>query len=275
MIQFLSNNISRQTFVIVFIILLTLAINVIASQLFKHYVHSKIVSDEANKSKYKVIGRIVSGSVYLTGFAFILLQLPELRIIGHSILAGAGIATITAGVASQGAIGNVVNGLLIIMYKPFRIKDIITINNFTGIVEHISMRQVTLKDNENNRIIIPNSIISTQIVKNNTLKDTRCYNEIEIAIDYSSNIKLAMVLIADEVSSHPLFIDMRSREDLAKNMPIVKVKLVALLNSSVNIKAWFWAQNSRDSYDMYCDLLLSIKERFDKSNIIIPFSQKQ
>lgn len=275
LIDFILENISRQTFIIIFIALITLLVNIIASWLFKRSVHSKMVSGEENKNKYKVIGHIVNVAIFLIGFAFILIQLPELRIIGHSLLAGAGIATITAGIASQQVLGNVISGVLIIVYKPFRVKDTITINNFTGIVEHVNMRQVILKDDENNRIIIPNSIISTQIIKNTTLKDSRSYKTIEIAVDYSSNIKLAMELISDEISSHPSFIDIRGKEELAQNMPIVKVKVVALSDASVNIKAWFWAKNSRESYNMYCDLLLSIKERFDKSNIIIPSSQKK
>lgn len=92
------------------------------------------------------------------------------------------------------------------IFKPFKINDKITINNFIGTVEDINLRQVVLKDAENNRIIIPNSVISNQIIVNTNMHDTKCCKIIEIGVGYDSDIEKALEIIKDEISKHPLLL---------------------------------------------------------------------
>lgn len=136
------------------------------------------------------------------------------------------------------------------------------------------MRQVVLKDAENNRIIIPNSVISNQIIVNTNMHDTKCCKIIEIGIGYDSDIEKALEIIKDEIAKHPLFIDTRTAEAKKQKTPLVIARVVALADSSVNLKAWAWAKNSTDGFVMYCDLLQSIKKRFDENNIDIPYPQR-
>jgi len=208
------------------------------------------------------------------GFAFALIQIPEFKIIGHSFLAGAGVISIIAGLASQQALSNLVSGILLVIFKPFKINDKIAITNFIGIVEDINLRQVVLKDAENNRIIVPNSVISNQIIINNNMEDTKCCKLIEIGIGYESNVEKALEIMQYEIAKHPLFIDTRTTEAKNQEAPLVIARVVALADSSVNLKAWAWAKNSADGFVMYCDLLQSIKKRFDESDIDIPYPQR-
>ena len=138
------------------------------------------------------------------------------------------------------------SGIFLVIFKPFRINDHITINNFTGTVEDINLRQVVVKDAENNRIIIPNSVISNQIILNTNMKAANCYKTIEIGIGYEADIDKGLIIMKEEVAQHPLII----------------ARVVTLADSSVNLKAWAWAKNSNEGFIMYCDLLQSIKKRF-------------
>lgn len=220
------------------------------------------------------IRRFVNIAIYFVGISAALTQIPEFEIIGHSMLAGAGIITIVGGLASQQVLSNIVSGLLIVIFRPFKIGEKITINSIhTGFVEDITLRETILRDPENNRIIVPNSQISSQILVNANYADNRICKFIEIGIGYASDVDKAMTIMAEEVIKHPLHIDNRTDEQKANGEPIAIVRLVSLGSSSVNLRAWAWADNATDGFVLQCDLLLNIKRRFDKEGIEIPFPQ--
>ncbi|MFH6944958.1 mechanosensitive ion channel family protein [Flavobacterium sp. FlaQc-50] len=256
------------------IVIVTIVLGAITDRALKMFLYRKLSDKEYDATGFKFLKHLIITVIYILGFAFALIQIPEFKIIGHSFLAGAGVISIVAGLASQQALSNIVSGIFLVIFKPFRINDKITINNFVGTVEDINLRQVVLKDAENNRIIIPNSIISNQIIVNTNMHDTKCCKIIQIGIGYESDIEKALEIMKEEVSKHPLSIDNRTAEEKKKNTPLVNARVVELGASSVNIKTWVWAKNSTDGFIMYCDLLQSIKKRFDEANIDIPYPQQ-
>jgi len=195
-----------------------------------------------------------------------------LKTVGHSLLAGAGILSLVAGLASQQALSNIMSGFLIVLFKPFKINDRITFNNYTGTVEEINLRQVVLRDLENNRVIVPNSVISSQVIVNTNLNDTKVVKGVQIGIGYSSDIGKALKIMEEEISNHPFYLDLRTDEDKKNGVPIVTTRVVSLDDSSVGLKAWANAENNSNGYILYCDVLRSIKERFDKEGIEIPYN---
>ncbi|TDW52205.1 mechanosensitive ion channel-like protein [Flavobacterium sp. 270] len=259
---------------IAIIVITTIILGAITERVLKYFLYRKLTDKEYDATGFRFLKHLVITVIYILGFAFALIQIPEFKIIGHSFLAGAGVISLVAGLASQQALSNIVSGIFLVIFKPFRINDKITINGFIGTVEDINLRQVVLKDAENNRIIIPNSVISNQIIVNTNMHDTKCCKIIEIGIGYESDIEKALEIMKDEVAKHPLFIDTRTDEDKEKNTPLINARVVALGASSVNIKTWAWAKNSTDGFVMYCDLLQSIKKRFDEANIDIPYPQQ-
>ena len=201
-----------------------------------------------------------------------MVQIPALKTVGHSLLAGAGILSLVAGLASQQALSNIMSGFLIVLFKPFKINDRITFNNYTGTVEEINLRQVVLRDLENNRVIVPNSVISSQVIVNTNLNDTKVVKGVQIGIGYSSDIGKALKIMEEEISNHPFYLDLRTDEDKKNGVPIVTTRVVSLDDSSVGLKAWANAENNSNGYILYCDVLRSIKERFDKEGIEIPYN---
>ena len=159
------------------------------------------------------------------------------------------------------------------MFKPFKINDKITFNqNYTGVVEEINLRHVVLKDLENNRVIVPNSVISSQVIVNTNLTENKICKMIEIGIGYGSDIGKALKIMEDEVLKHPFHLDNRTPSDIENNVPAVVCRVISLDSSSVTLKAWAYAENSSNGFVMYCDLLRSIKNRFDREGIEIPYS---
>ena len=176
--------------------------------------------------------------------------------------------------ASQQVLSNLISGVLIIFFRPFKIGDRITINNtFSGVVEDITLRETVLRDIENNRIIVPNSQFSSQILVNANHTDDRICKFIDIGIGYSSDVDSAMAIMSEEIINHPLHIDNRTPEQKANGDPVAIVRVISLGSSSVNLRAWAWAANPPEGFVLQCDLMRNIKGRFDKKNIEIPFPQ--
>jgi len=261
--------------IILIILFGTFILGFIVERVLRRFIRRRLAQKDFDITGFKFLKHLVITIIYIIGISFALIQIPEFKIIGHSLLAGAGVISLIAGLASQQALSNIMSGIFLVIFKPFRINDRITINNLTGVVEDINLRQVVLKDAENNRIIIPNSVISNQIILNTNMKDSKCCKTIEIGIGYEADIERALNIIREEVAQHPLFIDTRTAENIKDNVPLVIARVVALADSSVNLKAWAWAKNTPEGFIMYCDLLQSIKKRFDEENISIPFPQRE
>ena len=263
-----------KTLIIIGIILaLTICFALIFKYLSKKKINELVATKHIDPTSYVFATKLITAVIFIIGISFALIQIPEMKTLGHSILAGAGILSLVAGLASQQALSNIMSGFLIVIFKPFKINDRITFNqSYTGTVEEINLRQVVLRDFENNRIVVPNSVISSNVIVNTNLNDTRICKMIEIGIGYNADIGEALKIIEEEVLKHPLHIDNRTPEDLKNNVPEVISRVTALGNSSITLKVWAYSDNAANGFIMYCDLLRSIKERFDKEDIEIPYN---
>lgn len=226
-------------------------------------------------TNFKFIQHSLITIIYLVGLSFAIWNIPFLKPIAQSMIAGAGILAIVVGFASQQALGNIISGLFIVIYKPYVISDRITLRtDLRGIVEDITLRHTVIRNFENQRIIIPNSVISNEVLINSNFSDSKICRFIEVGISYTSDIDLAKSIIAEEIESHELSIDVRTEEDLEKKAPRVTVKLINLMDSSVLLRGWAWAENPADAFILQCDVLEKIKKRYDREGIIIPFPQR-
>jgi small conductance mechanosensitive channel len=236
---------------------------------------SKLTSDSFDRTALIFAKRIISAVIYGVGIGACLTHIPELKIVGHSLLTGAGILTLVGGLASQQVLGNIVSGFMIVFFRPFRIGDRITVSgNYTGTVEDITLRETIVRDAENNRIIIPNSQISSEVVVNANHTDNKICKLIEVGIGYSSDLELAMKIMREEIAKHPLLIDQRTKEQIRDNSPIVTVRVTALGDSSVTLRAWAWADSPANGFALQCDSYVNLKRRFDEAGIEIPFPQR-
>lgn len=226
-------------------------------------------------TRYKFIKNAVSFIIFLVAFTIIFYTIPELRTVGVSLFAGAGILAIIIGFASQAAFSNIISGIFIVASKPFSVGDFIRISDeFMGTVEDITLRHTVIRNNENRRIIIPNSIINNQTIINSNIVDEKVCSLIEIGISYDSSIDLAMSIMRDEAMKHPLLIDNRTDEEKAENVPVVIVRVMGFGESSVNLRANAWAATPLNAFILRTDLHKSIKERFDRDGVEIPYPHR-
>ncbi len=227
---------------------------------------------KVDPTRYHFFKNAVSFLIFLVAIIIIFYTIPELRTLGVSLFAGAGILAIIIGFASQAAFANIISGLFIVSSKPFRVGDYIKVSEeFFGTVEDITLRHTVIRNNENRRIIIPNAVINNQTIVNSNIIDEKVCSLIELGISYGSDINLAIRIIQEEVSKHPLSLDNRNEEQLAEGVPRVVVRVMGFGESSVNLRAYAWASTSMDAFVLRTDMFKAIKERFDKEGVEIPF----
>jgi small conductance mechanosensitive channel len=246
----------------------TIILRKVMSVFIKNYA-KKLQTDPTN---FAFIKNSVGFIIFSSATIFIFYKIPFLKSVGTALFAGAGIVAVVVGFASQKAFSNIISGIFILLFKPFKISDVIEFKDgHKGIVEEITLRHTLIKNYENRRIIIPNSVISEETIINSSIQDEKIRKHVTFSISYDSDIDHAINIIRDEAKTHPFVIDNRTDEEIERGDPYVMIRVVALSDYSVDIKAFLWSENNDNAYVAHCDLLQSVKLRFDKEGIEIPF----
>lgn len=256
------------------ILLITILVAYLVNRFFKRLIRRSTEVMKNDPTNYLFLRHAITTLIYIVGFSIAIFMMPNLRALASSLLAGAGILAVAVSFASQHALSNIISGVFIIIFKPFRVTDRLKLRELTGVVEDITLRHTVIRDFENKRIIIPNSLISEEIIVNSNFEDDRICKWIDIGISYDSDIEKAKAIIKDEILNHPMHIDPRTQPQIDEGEELAPVKVIGLGDSSVNLRGWAWAKDAVDAFKMGCDLLESIKLRFDKVGIEIPFPHR-
>ncbi len=267
---------NKETINYILLVVITLVVATVLSLILRKSL-SVFITKYAKKLKtdptnFSFIKNSVGFVIYTSAIIFIFFKIPYLKSIGTALFAGAGIIAVFVGFASQKAFSNIISGIFILIFKPFRISDIIQFKDGKiGVVEEITLRHTLITDYENRRIIIPNSVISEETIVNSNIQDERIRKHIVFSISYDSNVDKAIDIIRDEAHKHPLLIDTRAEQEIANSDPCVIVRVISLSDFSVDLKAYIWTSGNDNAFIIKCDLLKSVKQRFDKEGIEIPF----
>jgi small-conductance mechanosensitive channel len=230
---------------------------------------------QVDPTNFSFLKNSASFVIYTTAFFMVIYQIPQFKDFTNKLVVGAGILTAIIGFASQKAFANIISGIFILFFKPYRVTDTIELDGGNkGVVEEITLRHTVIKDYENRRIIIPNSNISEATIINSSITDNRIRKHIDIGISYDSSYDRAKEILIEEVSKHRFFIDVRSDEDKANNVAPVLVRMIGHGESSIDIRAYAWSKNNDDAFVLKCDVLEALKKRFDAEGIEIPFPHR-
>jgi small-conductance mechanosensitive channel len=231
--------------------------------------------DPEDVTRYRFIRNAIRLIVGVLAFIGIIYSIPALKNFAITLFAGAGILVAFIGLAAKDAFGNIISGVFIVSFKPFRVGDLISVGDkFTGTVEDITLRHTVLNTFENRRIIIPNAIISDEVITNSHIRDSATCEFIEIGISYESDLNKAMAVMAEECVQHPSCQDRRTEQELEQGTPIVVVRLVRIEDSCLVLRAAVWGKDPLTSRAMRHDLNRSIKLRFDREGIELPYPHR-
>lgn len=270
---FLGVNLDTLIAIAVKIVVIYLLIRV-ATALVKHFIRKATRRERhaLDKTTGNYLQRMLVIAIYVIGVSAIIGNIPGLEKVGSSILASAGILTAAVALASQEALSNFIGGVFIVIGRPFKLGDFIDVDGVAaGTVIEITLRHTVIRNAENRMILIPNSKINSSTITNSTIGDPATCAFIEVGVSYNDDLTKAIEVMRDEVMLHPNLIDRRSEAEKEAGEPQVKVKVMALGDSSITLRAWAWAATSGEASTMRFDLYKSIKERFDKEGIEIPY----
>ncbi|MGR3616642.1 MAG: mechanosensitive ion channel family protein [Paracoccaceae bacterium] len=166
------------------------------------------------------------------------------------------------GFALQDTLGNLASGLMIMILKPFDTGDFIEVSGSSGIVDDMSVVSTRIRTFDNQIIVVPNSKIWGDIITNVSASEDRRV-DLVFGIGYSDDSALAIRILNDLITAHPLCIE----------NPKPEVFVGELGESSVNIYCRPWCKND-DYWTIYWDLTGQAKIKFDESGISIPFPQR-
>jgi small conductance mechanosensitive channel len=252
--------------------LVVLIVSFVVSRILR-YIIGRFIRGAAKKlnvdpTRYNFFKNAVDFIIFLIAFIIIFRSIPAFRAVGTTLLTGAGVLAAIVGFASQSAFSNIISGFFLVIFKPFSVGDRVKIGQlYTGDVEDITLRHTIIKDFENRRVVIPNSVISNETIINSTLTDEKTCMFIEIPVSFSSNINTAISIIQEEANHHPLCIDNRSTEELTKGDHPVMVRVLSFGDFGILLRAYAWATSPNNGFDLKCDLNKSIKERFEKEGV--------
>ncbi|MCT7583376.1 mechanosensitive ion channel [Aliarcobacter butzleri] len=193
----------------------------------------------------------------------IIAALNKLGIATTSFLAILGAAGLAIGLALKDSLGNFASGVMIVIFKPFKVGDSVIAGGVTGTVTEVTIFNTVFLTADNQKIIVPNSLITGGSITNVNANDTRRV-DIIVGISYEDNIKHAKEVLANIINENSKVL-----KDKA-----VGINVTELADSSVNLTINVWVKSS-DFASAKAELLESIKTTFDEVGITIPYPKQE
>jgi small conductance mechanosensitive channel len=224
----------------------------------------KVVDRLMTKSKVDpTLVSFTANLAYIGLLAFIVIAaLGQLGIQTTSFIAILGAAGLAIGLALQGSLSNFAAGFLLIIFRPFKVGDLIEGAGVFGVVEVIQIFTTQLKTADNKTVIVPNAKLTDDNIVNWTAKGTRRVDMV-FGIGYGDDIDKARSLMADIVAA----------DDRILKNPEPQIAVSELADSSVNFVVRPWVKVN-DYWGVYFDLTEKIKKAFDTNGVSIPFPQR-
>ncbi|WP_339861010.1 mechanosensitive ion channel family protein [Paremcibacter congregatus] len=232
-----------------------------------------MIAGWARKAVSRMLGRSSRIDVTLTSFLssavrYIIIIFTLIAVLGKfgvettSLVAILGAASLAIGLALQGTLGNVAAGVMLLIFRPFKIGDFIDAAGQSGTVKNLGLFVTELATPDNVQIIVPNGMVWGASIKNFSAHATRRV-DLLIGIGYNDNIDHAIQQIGSVIDA----------DERALKSPEASIFVGELADSSVNIVVRVWTE-SANYWPLKAALTKNIKHKFDEENISIPYPQQ-
>ncbi|MBN1656265.1 MAG: mechanosensitive ion channel [Deltaproteobacteria bacterium] len=209
-----------------------------------------------------LVGFLSNIAFYLLIVAVVITAISQLGIQTTSFVAVLGAAGLAVGLALQGSLSNFASGVLIIIFRPFKVGDFVEAGGVMGMVDEIGILVTHMHSPDNKGIIVPNSqIMGGQITNFNAYETRRC--DMVFGISYRDDIEKTKGILMQLIEA-----DARCLKD-----PAPQVAVSELADSSVNFVVRPWVKAS-DYWGVFFDMQEAVKKRFDAEKVSIPFPQR-
>ncbi|NNE84499.1 MAG: mechanosensitive ion channel [Alphaproteobacteria bacterium] len=188
--------------------------------------------------------------------------LQQFGVEATSLVAIFGAAGLAIGLALQGTLSNVAAGVMLLLFRPFKVGDVIDAGGHMGSVKAIALFTTEMATPDNVQIIIPNSAIWGTAIKNFSFNDTRRV-DLVMGVDYGDDLDVAMATINRVIGE----------ESRAKTDPEPTVAVSELADNSVNFVVRVWVE-AGDYWGVYFDLTKNLKEQLEADGLNFPYPQR-
>jgi small-conductance mechanosensitive channel len=210
----------------------------------------------------RYILRIKNLAIFLIAALVYASLVPSLRALVGAFVAGAGVTALVLGFAAKSALANLISGLFLAIYRPFRIGDKVTIEDEYGTVEDITLRHTVVRTWEYKRLVIPNERIDSMTLINYSIVDPLMLCTVELGVSYDTDIDLARRLILEEANKCPHRLEKADE-------PWVRV--ISHSDFAIKLRLYVWVPDMDAAWLAKFWLLEHIKKRFDQEGVEIPF----
>ncbi|MEO0509702.1 MAG: mechanosensitive ion channel domain-containing protein [Verrucomicrobiota bacterium] len=217
---------------------------------------------EARKVEPSLVGFAASMTHALLIVVVLIAALGQLGIQTTSFVAIIGAAGLAIGLALQGSLSNFAAGVLILVFKPYRVGDYVVAGGAEGVIEEIGIFTTTLVTLDNRTQILPNSIATSGVIENYSIKGIRRL-DLVAGVSYGDDIVKVKKILHEIIDSEPRIL----------TEPSPRIGLMEMADSSINFAFRPWVK-VEDYFDLFFDLQEQIKIRFDEEGITIPFPQR-
>lgn len=211
----------------------------------------------------KILETFVCNLVYWAMMAFVIIAaIGQVGVQTTSLIAVMGAAGLAVGLALQGSLANFAAGVLIVLFRPYRVGDWVEAAGISGAVTQVQILTTMLKTGDNKMIIVPNGQIMNSIITNYSANDTRRV-DLTIGVGYDDDLDKVRSTIKSVIDA----------DDRVLADPACLIAVAELADSSVNFTVRPWAKTEH-YWDVKFQLTEAIKKRFDQEGISIPFPQQ-
>lgn len=231
----------------------------IVARVISNVVAKMMIASKVDETLVKFTKSII----YIGLMAFVILAaLGKLGIETTSFAAIIAAAGLAIGLSLQGTLGNLAAGVMLILFRPFKVGDFVEAGGVSGSIEEIQIFSTKMKSPDNKEITVPNGQIIDGTITNFSAKATRRIDMV-VGVGYNDDLKKVRTVLEDILS----------KDDRVLKDPAVTIGVLELGDNSVNFAVRPWVRTS-DYWPTYFDLHEEVKVRFDAEGISIPYPQR-
>ena len=221
--------------------------------------------DHVDRMAVKFLAKLARYCVYIFAFVAYAHFIPALSGLGAASLTSISVLSVILGFAAQNTLGNLIAGISLLLYRPFKLGDRLQVNAPTGVetgtVESLTLGYTLLKTDDNRRVVVPNSVMASQTNINLTANDPRVICSVLVGISYDSDIDKARAILLDLAGKHP-----RAKQ-------VCGCPLTQLGASGVVLSLDVWCADALSAIAFRCDLLEQAVKRFKLEGIHLSIPQ--
>ncbi len=221
--------------------------------------------DHFDRMGVKFFAKLLRYCVYVVAVVAYAHFVPALSSLGAASLTSISVITIVVGLAAQNTLGNLVAGISLLLYRPFKLGDRLQVLAPTGVetgtVENLTLGYTLLKTDDNRRVVVPNSLMASQTSINLTGDDPRILCSVPISIGHCADIDKARGILLDLAGKHP------------KAQTVSGCPLTQLGSAGMVLTLDVWCADALTAITLRCDLLEQATKQFAVDGIGVPFPQ--